>query len=533
MLDELHVVNVGVIDDLTIQMKPGMTVISGETGAGKTLIVDALLLLGGVRADLGIIRSGSTFAKVEARFVEDSNDELIISRQLESQGASRAYVNGNLSRVGDLARVTENLIHIYGQHESQSLFSPEAQAQILDCYASIDFTNLDSLTSLIKSTKRKLSELGGDERSREREMVILNHELDELRNADLHDVDEEDALHREIQLLSNSLEIRESLSFVRSALIENNEDGFSAMDLLGEARRHLQHLDLYPDLEKSIDSQILILREIGSEITAEFEQLESDPLRLDELQNRLALIGRLKRRYGETLADVIEYQLSIEQRIKDLESFELVAMKTEQEIDDLEANLRKEESKILALRRDAADRMSKDVIVHLKNLAIANAQFFVDLGDSGIGDPVIFMFSANVGERARPVAKVASGGELSRIMLALRLISASSVPTMIFDEVDAGIGGGTAIQIGKALADLSKSHQVIVVTHLAQVACYADHHIAIEKHQIDDQTMMSGSIVTGELRLTELARMLSGHSHSEKARQHAKELLRSAGNTSY
>lgn len=523
MLDELHVVNMGVIEDLTIQLGPGMTVISGETGAGKTLLVDALSLLSGSRADPGVVRTGSDFARVEARFVNGARETVAI-RQIGSSDRSRSYIDGVLCRVGDLASSLSGLFHIYGQHEALALFSADAQGTTLDEFLGIDYSVVKGLRKDLRSAQERLARLGGDERSRQRELSVCQIEFNELEAADLHDPEEEIHLRLELDRLSNALEFRNSLESAYALLIEGDEAP-SAMDLLGQARGVLQHNHSYEAIEARIGEQIALLRETGSELLKEREFLDPNPERLDQLHSRLHFLSQLKRRYGDTLAEVIDYKTNISKRLNELSSYELIASQTEQEIRGLEDEIASEEASILQERKAGGLVFSSAVMERLRDLAMPNARFAIDFSFSGVGDPISFMFSPNQGEKLAPVSKVASGGELSRIMLAIRLISASMVPTMVFDEVDAGIGGSTALSVGRALAELAKEKQVIVVTHLAQVAAFAAGQIAISKIEVDGRTVTIANPVSGDERVAELARMLSGHKDSKKARDHARELL--------
>lgn len=525
MLDELRVCNLGVIEDLSIQFGPGMTVLSGETGAGKTLIVDALSLILGARADASLIRSGSKMARIEARF-QFPDQEMLVCRQLSQDEPSRAYINGSLARVTDLVEVIRDSLHIYGQHEAQGLLSSAIQASIFDDYCKIDYSNLNQLKHSLSTTLARLEQLGGDERSRQRELDLCKLEYEELVNAQLGTPDEDQAIKDEIDLLSNAQQYMEALSNAYMFAIEGSNSE-SAMDLLGNAKRALGHLP-YQGLDERVEELILGLREIGRDISIEIERLDSDPSRLEELHQRLQVLNRLKRRYGDTLGDVIKYRDYLDRRIAELSSYELVAQEIESEIVSLETEISAEELRIFDIRRHSCREFTDQVRSRLHKLAMAQADFAVELGDSPIGNPVTFLFSSNPGEKMASIAKVASGGELSRIMLALRQLATTSVPTIVFDEVDAGIGGQSALAVGQALAELATKTQILVVTHLAQVAAFARNQVAISKHVVEGRTVTTAQPVTGEDRVAELARMLSGHKDSEKARAHAGELLNDA-----
>lgn len=526
MLDELRVCNLGVIEDLSIQFGPGMTVLSGETGAGKTLIVDALSLILGARADSSLIRTGSKTARVEARF-QFPDSEILVARQLSVDEPSRAYINGSLARLSDLADVIQDALHIYGQHEAQALLSSTMQASIYDDYCKIDYSELNQLKQYLSNTLTRLEQLGGDERSRQRELDLCRLEFEELEKAHLSAPDEDQAIKDEINFLSNAQQYMEGLSKAYQLAIEAS-DGESAMDLLGNAKRSLGHLP-YPLLTERLEELILGLREVGRDISVEIERLDSDPSRLEQLHQRLQLLNHLKRRYGDTLDEVIKYRDHLDRRILELSSFELLAQEIESEIASLEKKISVEERRIFDIRRQMSKEFSDQVRSTLQKLAMPQADFAVELGNSPTGNPVTFLFSSNPGEKMASIAKVASGGELSRIMLALRQLSTASVPTIVFDEVDAGIGGQSALAVGQALAELAAKTQILVVTHLAQVAAFARSQVALSKHIIEGRTITSAKRVNSEERVAELARMLSGHKDSEKARAHARELLSDAG----
>ncbi len=529
MLDEIHVANFGVIEDLTIEIKPGMTVISGETGAGKTLIVDALSMLGGQRAPLGLIRTGAVGAKIEARFHTAAAEELVLSRYLAANDPSKAYVNGSIARVADLSAISSSLFHIYGQHDAQALLSQSAQAATLDHISGIDFSPLAEARSMLASYRKRLKSLGGDERSRRREADLCQAEFDEIASANIQGFDEEDKAKEELDLVANALAFKELLQNVHALLIDAEERP-TAMDLLGEARRLLANSNRFQQHVDRISTQIETLRDIGHEIYGELEKLEADPGRLEELQQRLLALTKLKRKYGDTLGAVLQYQKQVFQRIEELSSFEAIAGDLESKIEGFRADIETHERLIRNLRRSGAEKLVEGVIQRLGSLAMPQARFEIEISETGIGDPIQFMFSSSSGERMGPVSKVASGGELSRLMLAIRLNSATDIPTMIFDEVDAGIGGRAAVRVGQALAELSRTKQVIVVTHLAQVAAFANQQVAITKRVNNGRSTTIGSLVEGEERVSELARMLSGHHDSEKARDHARELLAASRN---
>lgn len=526
MLEELFVRDMGVIGELSVEFGRGMTVVTGETGAGKTLIIEALSLLCGSRADPGSVRTGCDSSRIEARFTYGGS-EFILARQVNVRESSRAYVNGSLSRLSDLSECTAGLFHIYGQHDSQYLLSTTAQSITLDNFCNIDHSELRELRNRLKFSEDSLASLGGDERSRQRELAICAMELEQLEAADLNDPAEEDKLREELELLSSAEFYRGILEKAGSELFGGTEQE-SVMDLLGSVRNSLVRASRYEDLATRTREIISLVDELARDLRIETEKFDTDPRRLDEIHQRLQSISKLKNRFGDTLSEIIRYRERLRKRIDELGSFEQSAAKLEKDIAGYRSQVRESEGEVRQRRMEGAAEFARSVERRLGDLAMPNSRFEVVFGETPVGDPVTFHFSPNPGEQLRPISKAASGGELSRIMLAIRLLASADVETMIFDEVDAGIGGRTAISIGKALAELALEKQVIVVTHLAQVAAFADGHIAIHKSDESGRSITHGKVVEGEERVSELARMLSGHHDSRAAKEHARELLEGA-----
>jgi DNA repair protein RecN (Recombination protein N) len=581
VLAELRVEQLGVIDELRIVLAPGLTVLTGETGAGKTLVVEALELLLGGRADPSMVRAGADEAVVEGRFVVrrqggdgdgqsprrdgadggtrrddvdagdggghttrrrggdgaergawreggDDDVEIVLARAVPRSGRGRSYLDGRMAPLGALADAGADLVDLHGQHSHQSLLRPVAQRAALDRFAGVDLTGVRELRRRVGALDERLGELGGDDRERARELDVLAFQLEEIAAAKLDDPDEEEHLAAEEVVLAGAAALRAAAEAARRAIGDGEPN---ALDLVADA---LEELDPHPPLTEMSVRLRAVVAELGdaaSELRRAAEGFEEDPERLAAVQERRQLLRSLRRKYGDTLTEVIAFAAEATRRSEELRSTDVRRAELAKERAGLLDELAVAEQAVGDLRRAAAGRLGAAVQARLRSLAMDRARIEVVVPASGIGDEVELLLAANEGEPPLPLAKVASGGELARAMLALRLVLTAGPPTLVFDEVDAGIGGMAALAVGTALAELTSDHQVLVVTHLAQVAAQADQHLAVVKEFEGGRTRAVVRAVEGEARVAELSRMLSGHPDSPAARQHAEELLgmRSAG----
>jgi DNA repair protein RecN (Recombination protein N) len=523
MLTELHIEHLGVIANLDLVLGPGLTVLTGETGAGKTMLIGAINLLVGGRADASLIRPGAEEARVEGRFVL-GDEELVLARVIPSDGRSRAYVNGRLATVGNLAADGARLVDLHGQHAHQSLLSTSVQRAALDRFGKIDLEPLRVARARLTEIDAALAALGGDVRSRAREIDLLKFQVRELEEAALGDPDEEHKLAETEELLSGAQAHREAAFAAIEAI---SADG-GTLDTLGTAIAALGSRTPFAGDEARLRGLVSELADVASELRDRAEGIDDDPERLAALRERRQMLRELQRKYGETLAEVIAYQTEVSERLEELESYESRAAALEVERGKVEIQAARAAAQLGVARRTSAPKLAAAVAHHLASLAMAKARVEIEIGDDP-GDDVTFLLGANPGEPALPLAKVASGGELARSMLALRLVLTEAPETLVFDEVDAGIGGSAAVAVGRSLAQLGERHQVLVVTHLAQVAALADHQIVVSKRVGAGRTTAHAEVVRGDARVEELARMLSGSADSAAAREHAAELLRSAG----
>ena len=527
MLTDLHVRDLGVIEDLALDFGPGMTALTGETGAGKTLVVEALQLVLGGRANPGMVRAGAAEALVEARFVVGEGDaerEVILARSVPAEGRSRAWVDGRMVPVGALGEAAAELVEIHGQHEHRALVAAGAQRNVLDAFAGTDLSRVRALRSQLRAIEDALAGLGGDQGQRAREADVLRYQVDEIAAAHLDDPDEETALRLLEDRLADAAGTREA---ARSAveLIDPSGDEAGALDRLGRAVGALSGRETFDRYRERLAAATVELSDVARSLRDEVEGWEDDPRRLVEVQDRRRLLTELRRKYGEDLRAVMAYATVGASRLAALEDAEGEAARLQAEHDRRSAELAEAEASVRSVRARAAGEFGDRVGERLAALAMPGARLEVRVAGEGAGEPVELALGANVGEPVQPLARAASGGELARAMLAIRLVGPGGPQTMVFDEVDAGVGGAAALSLGEALHEVAGDRQVLVVTHLAQVASRADAQISVVKHQSRGRTVTSAATVLGEDRVTELSRMLSGHPGSDAARAHARELL--------
>jgi DNA repair protein RecN (Recombination protein N) len=531
MLAELAVQNLGVIEDLRLVLGPGMTALTGETGAGKTLVVEAIELLMGGRADSVLVRPGATEAVVEGRFVTDEDEEIVLRRVVPAEGRSRAYIDGRMATAASLAEVGAGLVDLHGQHTHQSLLGAPAQRRALDAFAGVDLEPLRKARAEVSDIDRRLAELGGDPGARARELDLLAFQIAEIDGAALHDPDEDHTLEAEEDALADALAHREAAA---EALAAFSDDG-AALDALGRAAEAMAGRAPFRDLHSRLQGVLAEVSDLATETRAVGEAIVDDPERLAAVRERRRLLHDLGRKYGTavpgasgTLPDVLAYHRELVTRAAELSRHDDLAAELEAARATALEAVRAAEARVGRVRRKAAVPLAQQVQAELRELAMGRAELVVTVG-ADPGDEVRFLLSANPGAAPLPLAKVASGGELARVMLAIRLVLTAAPPTLVFDEVDAGIGGAAATAVGRALAGIAADHQVLVVTHLAQVAAQADHHVRVTKAQSDRFTVSDVAALDADERVVELSRMLSGEAQSAAAQEHVRELLAAAG----
>ena len=519
MLTELVVRNLGVIEEVTLLLGPGMTAVTGETGAGKTLIVSAVDLLTGGRADAALVRPGSPEAEIEGRFV-DGDSELVVRRVVPRDGRARVYIDGRLAKVGALADHGVDFVDLHGQHSHQSLLKGPVQRAALDRFGEVDTAALASLRDDLRAAEAALAELGGDERDRAREIDLLAYQLNEIEAAAIADDDEDSRLDHQEDLLAEAGAHRESAARV-GVLLEADS---AALEAVSSALAAVQNRGPFVDLEERLASVVAELGDVAREARDRAESIQDDPEQLAALRRRRALLRELRRKYGADLAEVTSYGRTVAERLEVLRSHDQRAAALDERCAVLREELAEEQRRVLKSRQRAAPELAAAVEANLAGLAMAGARLEVRV-EGPAGDDVSLWLAANAGHDLAPLTKVASGGELARAMLALRMVLTVGPPTLVFDEVDAGIGGQAANTVAESLAALATDHQVLVVTHLAQIAAAADQHLCVTKAEVDGATVSVAQLLDRESRIVELSRMLSGSPDSQAAHSHAVELL--------
>ncbi len=525
MLVELRVRDLGVIESVALDLGPGMTALTGETGAGKTLLVDALELLVGGRADPSLVRPGASEALVEGRFALDDDDEIILARAVPAHGRSRAWIDGRMAPVSALAEAGARLLELHGQHSQQSLLDAPAQRRALDAFAGIDLVPLTAARTGRRALHAELESLGGDDRARARQADLLRYQLDEIDAAGLDDPNEDETLEEEEDRLSAATAHREAAASALAALDNGDDRARDVIDLLGAARAALDGRGPLSVLNARLASLQADAADAASELRQVIETWEDDPERLEEVRGRRQMLRELSRKYGEGPAGVLAFAAEARRELSELDAAEVRAGELRGELDAADVAVRAAEAAVGAARRRAAPELARAVEARLRSLAMAHARVEVTVADPDPGDDVTFLLGANPGEAVLPLAKVASGGELARAMLALRLVLTDAPSTMVFDEVDAGVGGEAAQAVGSALAEVAQRHQVLVVTHLAQVAACAAQQLGVRKVLDKGRTVAHAGLLEDDARVVEVARMLSGSPDSATARRHAEELL--------
>jgi DNA repair protein RecN (Recombination protein N) len=520
MLVELHIEDLGVVERLDLVFDEGLTVLTGETGAGKTMLVEAISLLLGERSDPTRVRPGADEARVEGRFLLDG-DELVLGRVVPIDGRSRAYVNGRLATASSLGEVGASLVELHGQHAHQRLLTAGAQRAALDRAAGVDLTDLRRARARLTEIDAALAALGGDARARAREIDLLRFQVDEIDAAEISDPSEDARLAQEEQLLADAAAHREAAAAAAAILLD--DDG--ASDVVAAAVAWLAGRAALADHVERLRAVAVELRDAAMELRSAAEGIEEDPERLATVRERRQLLRDLCRKYGDDLAEVLRYRDEAARRLAELEGYEERAAALERERADAERAERAAARLVADARRHAAPGLAAAIEAHLRELALPHARVEIRVEGADPADEVSFHLAANPGLPLAPLARVASGGELARTMLALRLVLTEAPDTLVFDEVDAGIGGAAALAVARSLARLAERHQVLVVTHLPQVAAAADHQVVVTKHTDGSTTTSSATHVVGRERRAELARMLSGRADSESAQRHAAELL--------
>jgi DNA repair protein RecN (Recombination protein N) len=558
MLRELTIRNVAVIDELTVTFDPGLNVLTGETGAGKSILIDALQLVLGARGSENLLRSGAEEASAEAAFdvgpgsrvVElleaegiavEPGEPLILRRHLFRDGRTKAYANGRLTSVATLRALGECLVDIHGQHPGQLLLDPRRHRELLDGYAGVteEARAYRDRYGGWQALRREREALLQAERERAQRQDLLEFQRREIEAARL-EVGEEEALSAEHAILSNHERLFAAVEQAYAALEESDEALLTLLSAAAARVREAAAIDQrLREVLEALETGAVHLREAARGLRDYRGRVEFDPQRLDAIETRLHEIGKLKRKYGGSIGEVLEHLTRVRAGLEALERSEARLGELDQMLTETQRDLMSRAERLSAARRRTAPKLQETILAEIRELGMARAAFEVRVtspasGEGTLGphgmDEVEFLISPNPGEPLKPLHKIASGGELCRTMLAIRVILAiaDQTPTLIFDEVDAGIGGNTAEMVGRKLTAVSRQRQVLCVTHLPQIACFADHHVVVSKRTLRDRTQTTVQMLPSTERAQELARMLGGLSRSGTPLQHATELLEAA-----
>ena len=552
MLQTLRIQNYALIDEVELEFDPGLNVLTGETGAGKSIIVGALTLVLGGRASSEAIRSGTRSAKIEALFrvasptprlqelleshaIELEEGELLLSRVLSPEGRSKAYANGSLIPVSVQSAIGDELLDLHGQHEHQSLLKTDRQLALLDSFAGLD-SKRESLADSVRALREleaRIAGLESNDREQARQIDFMRFEAEEIEKADLRPGEEAELKSRR-NLIANAEKIFSLASNARRLLSESSESS-AALDTLGAAVGNLEELaaidERFGPMAAQARNAMAEVEALSSELFQYTEETDYDPRELDAVNGRLSTIQALQRKYGDTIEEVLAYRDRI---VSEIEAFE----NRDRDLEELRCKhgelLTKAKNQARALskrRKSAAAELDAKITASLQDLGIEGGRLEIDIQDAELNpsgmDQIAFMLTANPGEPPKALRQVASGGELSRIMLALKGVFADAdrIPTLVFDEIDAGIGGPMATKVAFRLRDLARSHQTICITHLPQIAAAGFTHYHVSKTTRNGKTSTHVSRIDRGTRVEEFARLLDG-SVTEVSLTHARALLK-------
>lgn len=557
MLETLHIKNVALIEESEIRFDKGFNILSGETGAGKSMVIDSIHFVLGERTSKDFLRKGEQDAQVEALFVTkekefqnlllengilpEEDGSVLISRTIHASGRSVCRVNGSIVTAGMLKKFSENLIDIHGQHEHQSLLNSSKHSALLDKFCGENIVNLkmelSQLCTEYKKIQASIKELNVDERQRTQRMDILQFQIDEIIDADLKESEEEELLKRK-KALANCEKRQQITSNALQLLYNGNERQASVVDLICDSIHDLQELANIDEttipFRDTLNSIYAQLDDIVREIQKYSGTIESNPEELEFLEERLQLIYHLKRKYGNEVQEILQYLEKIKEELNLLSDSEEIICKLSKKKESIKKEIEKLCIQISAIRKEKAKEIQKEIEKQLWDLEMKNAHFEIlveqkeEFNANG-WDRVEFLISPNMGEELKPLAKIASGGEMSRIMLAMKTVfsKADNVETFIFDEIDTGVSGRTAQKVAEKMLSISKNHQILCITHLPQIAAMADRHYFIQKMVYNDRTATKVYELQQKDSIHELARLIGGAKITPatyKAAQEIKEL---------
>ena len=548
MLTNLSIRNYALIENINIDFKTGLTVITGETGAGKSIIIDAVDMLLGARANSSIIRTGTDLCTISAIFDISNNtkvkdilndlsidfqDEIIIRRQIESSGKNKSFINDIAVSISTLSNIGKYLVAFYAQHKSNLLFDKSYQLQIVDNIANNKelLIKLSDIYSNLKKVQKQKDDIINSNTEKERMLDLYNYQLNEIKKANLN-IDDDINIEKELPKLKNAEKIKNTSFEISNILYSKNE---SVLDNLSKITKQLDDLQSFgidtKVMTEQLNNSIAQLDDIYRQAQEIAQDTDLNPDLLNEMFERQQLIKKLKTKYGKTIEDILNYKKELEQNINNLNNYEQSLEQIDKEIKELNKKLTSVCEKISSNRKKVIKPLTENIIKELEDLNINNALFEIsitkqEITQSGF-DNVEFMFSANKGEKIQSLSEVASGGEISRIMLALATTISKyyNIQTIIFDEIDTGTSGKTGDKIGKKLKQISKDKQVISISHLAQIAASAKNHLKIFKETIKERTTTHAKLLNKQEHIEEVANIISGKTVTQNAIKHAKELI--------
>jgi len=538
MISTLHIKNIGIIDDLSINLNNGLNILTGETGAGKTLIIDSLGIISGERFSKEMIRKGQDHSYIEACIYLPENENaidgnIIVSREIYSNGRNMCKINGRMVTVNELKTFMENIIDIHGQHDNQQLLNPLTHIGYLDSFGNKEISNLkEEYVELYKqynNIKTELKNNYGDDKEKQRKLDLLKYQYDEIEKAGLK-IGEDEKLEADRKIILNSEKINKSLNIADLEISEHT------IDSINSAIRAFEKIE---DLDEKYSKNLSLLKsayydiqEIGRDISSLREDVFFDEEERKELETRLDLIFSLKRKYGNTIDEILKYKEDVESQINQIENIDEYNNKLKAELIKITSKMLEISKKLNELRNKYALILEEKINNELVDLEMKNAKIKININfskdekyNSNGLDEVEIYIRTNIGEDAKPLYKIASGGEMSRIMLAIKnvLSNVDSVPVLIFDEIDTGISGIAAKSVGEKLKSISKVHQVLCVTHLASIAAKGDYNYYIHKKVESEKTQTNVKLLDEEETIKEIARIASGDI-TEISLKHAREL---------
>ena len=539
MISTLHIKNVGIIDDITIDLNEGLNILTGETGAGKTLIIDSLQIISGGRFSKEMIRKGEEFSYVEVSMYlpekEETEQNVVVSREIYANGRNTCKINGRLVSVSELKNFMKDIIDIHGQNENQTLLDVNSHIKYIDEMASKDIHELKEEYQILyvkyNELKQEISKNFGDDKEKQRELDLLKYQVNEIEDAKLKR-DEEEELENLRTKMMNSEKIAINLQEANAQINQGVIDGIS---LAIRAMEKIEGIDeKYQNSLNSMKSIYYDIQELSRDIEGYSEDAYFDEEERDKVEERLDLICTLKRKYGNSVEEILKYNEEIKDRIEKIENSEEYVNHLKEELKEVSNKMKKIAAEMNKIREDYAKTLSCKVNKELQELEMKNANFSVQIEKeekfniNGL-DKVEFMISTNIGEDKKPLLKIASGGEMSRIMLAIKkvLSDVDKVSTMVFDEIDTGISGIAANSVGEKLKAISKKHQVLCVTHLANIAAKGDYNYYISKEAKENRTKTNIKKLNEEETIKEIARIASGDIN-EITLNHAKNLRKIA-----